>query len=49
MEERGRAKSRNMYKGHMDKDNRGRIECGRWGVGRAGENNRGEIGTMVIK
>ena len=33
---RGRVKSRNMYKGPMDKDNgTGRIECGRWRVGRA--------------
>ena len=39
----GRVKSRNMYKGLMDKDNsRGqRIECGRWGMGRAGESNGG--------
>ena len=35
-ERRGRVKSRNMYKGPMDKDNgTGRIECGRWRVGRA--------------
>ena len=38
-ERRGRVKSRNMYKGPMDKDNggRGRIESGRWvwvGLGR---------------
>ena len=32
-ESRGRVKSRNMYKGPMDKGNSGggRIECGRWG------------------
>ena len=32
-----------MYKGLMDKDNsRGqRSECGRWGMGRAGESNGG--------
>ena len=36
-ERRGRVKSRNMYKGPMDKDKGGRIECGR---GR--EQGRGE-------
>ena len=31
-ERRGRVKSRNMYKGPMDKANGGgRTECGRWG------------------
>ena len=31
-ERKGRVKSRNIYKGPMDKDNMGgRIECGRWG------------------
>ena len=39
-ERRGTVKSRNMYKGPMDKDNGvgGRIELRRW-VGRAGESN----------
>ena len=45
-ERRGRVKSRNMYKGPMDKDNgQGRIECGRWGwlgkgrvIGKNGDN-----------
>ena len=46
-ERRGRVKSRNMYKGPMDKDNRvdGRIESGRWGW--AGQ--RKVMGTIVIK
>ena len=41
-------KSRNMYRGPMDKDNREgeRTECGRWGVGSAGESNGGKIGIM---
>ena len=41
-----------MYKGPMDKDKAGGgggIECGRWGVGRAGESNGGEMGTTVIE
>ena len=29
-ERRGRVKSRNMYEGTMEKDNRGGIECGGW-------------------
>ena len=41
MERRGRVKSRNMYKGPMDKEDGGRIESGRWGVGKAGERNGG--------
>lgn len=46
----GRVKSRNMYKERMDKDKGwGRIECGRWGVGKAQENNGGEMGTIVIE
>ena len=28
---------------------RGRIECGRGGVGRAGESNGGDMGTTVIE
>ena len=43
-EMRGRFKSRNVYKGPMDKDNGvgwGRVECGRWGVNRARESNGG--------
>ena len=42
-----------MYKRSMDKDNRwwagARIECGRRGVGRAGESNGGKMGTTVIE
>ena len=32
----GKVESRNVYKGPMDKNNVGKIECGKWGVGRAG-------------
>ena len=41
-------KSKNMYKGPIDKDNGagGRIECGGRGVGRAGENNGGKWGQL---
>ena len=47
---RGRVKSRNMYKGPMDKDNGGRsIEYGRCRVGRAGESNGGGMGIIVIE
>ena len=46
---RGRVKSRNVCKGPMDKDNRGRrTEYGR-GVGRAVESNGGKVGTTVIE
>ena len=47
---RGRVKSRNMYKGPIEKDNRagGRIACGRWGLGRAGE-SKGGMGTTVTE
>ena len=55
-ERQGRVMSRNTYKGPMDKDNRvgggakeGRIECGRCGVGRAGESNGEKTGTTVIE
>ena len=49
-ERKGRVKSRNMYKGPMDKDNRvGGIESERWDVGRAGESNGGKMETSVIK
>ena len=49
-ERKGRVKSRNMYKGPMGKDNGGGgIECGRWGMARAGENNGGNMGTTVIE
>ena len=41
-ERRGRVKSRNMYKGSMDKDNMGKMECRRGGVGRARESNGGK-------
>ena len=44
---RGRVKSTNMCKGPMDKDSgRGRVECGRCGVGRAGESNGGKWGQL---
>ena len=46
---RGRVKSRNLYKGPMDQDNMGRIECVRWGMGRAGENNREKMGMTVTE
>ena len=46
---RRKAKSRNMYKGSMDKDNRGRGGLNvREVVGRAGESNGGKMGTTVI-
>ena len=49
-ERRGRVKSRNMYKGPMDKNNGGRrIECGRWTAGRAGESSGEKMGTTVIE
>ena len=28
---------------------RGQIECGRWGVGRAGESNGGRMGITVVE
>ena len=31
------------------KTTEGRIECGRWGVGRSGETNGGKMGTAVIE
>ena len=47
-ERKGRVKSRNMYKGPMDKDNRvGGIERERWDVGRAGESHGGTMETTV--
>ena len=48
---RGRGKSRNMHKGPKDKDNRGRgrTECKRWGVGRAGESNGRKTGANVFE
>ena len=47
---RGRVKSRNVYKGPMNKNNRGgRTECGRWGVSRAEESNGGKMGKNVIQ
>ena len=50
-ERRGRVKSRNRHKGLKDKDTGrvGRTECERWGMGRAGESNGGEMGTTVIE
>ena len=40
-------KSKNMYKGPIDKDNgAGRTERGRGRVGRAGESNGGEWGQL---
>ena len=46
-ERRGRIKSRNMYKGPMDKDNGGggRVECGRWGLDGVGESYGEKLGT----
>ena len=45
---RGKVKSRNMYKGSMDKDNRvgGKTECGRWWVVKAGESTGGKWGQL---
>ena len=38
-----------MYKGPKDKDNGGgRIDCRRWGVGRAGEINGGKMRATII-
>ena len=50
-EGRGKVKSRNLYKGPMDKDNRmgGRIECGRWGCVGQGRVMVGGMGTAVIE
>ena len=36
-----------MYKGPTGKENGGKIECGRWEMGREGENNGGKMGTTV--
>ena len=50
-ERRGRVKLRNLYKGHMEKDDReceSNCMCGVW-VSRAGENNVGEMGTTAIE
>ena len=48
-ERRGTVKSKNMYKGPMDKDNRaGGTECGRKGVGRAGDSNGGKWGQLQL-
>ena len=39
----GEGLPKNMYKGPMDKDNWvGRIDCGRWGLGRARQSNGGD-------
>ena len=49
-EGRGSIKSRNMYKGPMDTDNKGRrVECGRGVMDRAGESNGGKMETTLIK
>ena len=46
-ERRGRVKSRNVYKGPMDKDKRGcRIESGRWGWVRQGRAMREKWGQL---
>ena len=45
---RGRVKSRNMYKGPMDKPKGGEGEVSKW-EGRAGESNGGEMGTTVCE
>ena len=49
-ERRGRVKSRNMYKGPMDKNNGGE-EDRMWevGMGRSGESNGRKMGTTVIE
>ena len=47
---RGSVKSRNMYKGPVDKYyggvGQGRIECGSGGMGGAGESNGGKWGQL---
>ena len=49
-ERRRRVKSRNMYKGPMDKDNgEGRIECGRWGCVGQGRVMEEKMGTTVTE
>ena len=48
-ERRGRVKFRNMYKGHIDKDNEGRIECGRLMVGQGRGEQWGEMGKTVTE
>ena len=48
-EKNRKVKSRNMYKEPMDMDNGVRIDCGRRGVGRVRESNRGKIETTVIE
>ena len=47
-ERRGRIKSRNIYKGPMDKDSGGGIEYGRWGVRREGESNGVKWGQLKL-
>ena len=48
-ERRGRVKSRNIYKGPMDKDKGGRGLNVGGEVGRAGESNGGKMGTTVTE
>ena len=49
-ERRGRVKSRNKYKGPWTRTmGWGKIDCRRWGVGRAGESSGGRMGTIVIE
>ena len=47
-ERRGRVKSRNTYRGLMDRDNQGRIKCGRRMVGMVGKSNGGKWGHLYL-
>ena len=38
-----------MYKGTLQKAMGRGLECGRWGLGRAGESNGEKMGTTVIE
>ena len=48
-ERRERSKSRNMYKGIMDKDHTGEDRVWERSVGREGESNGEKMGTTVIE
>ena len=49
-ERRGRVKLSNKYKGPLDKDKGwGRIQYGKWSVGRAVESNGGKVRTTLIE
>ena len=48
MGKEGEGSSQGTYKKHpQTKATEGRIECGRCGVGEAGETNGGKIGTTI--